>query len=396
LNCIAGLAFSPDGKELAAAFCNFIHLLRFGLDNKREYKVLGKVHVWKIDGKAPQPALAAAWKEAIVTGDHSRAASSVAFSPHGSTFVTGGFDNHVAVWDAATLKLKNAFPIKVSDGNGLAVAYRPDGKLIAIATRDTSVTLYDPEKGNDTKLEGQCSWAGGATVVAFSPNGTRLAASDGKKTRVIDVTKGNSVTAWNHPPDDPRVTAPAVGVAWSPDSSRLAMLRSDKVDGKYALAVCGLWPGSETNRLATSSRPLTAVVWSPDGTRLIAGDADGRVLVWDAATFDLKSRFEHVPGQSPGRVRAFQFDKEEQVLAVVHERREVLGPDGQFGSYVRFYDLSDRGGIGRTLGPPYFRDHYVSAFALSPDGKTLVTVGVDGTSLTESKAGGTIRVWRRP
>jgi WD40 repeat protein len=46
--CIAGLAFSPDGKELAAAFCNFIHLFLSGLSSQVEYKVLGKIRVWKV------------------------------------------------------------------------------------------------------------------------------------------------------------------------------------------------------------------------------------------------------------------------------------------------------------------------------------------------------------
>jgi WD40 repeat protein len=37
----AGLAFSPDGKELAAGFCNTAHLLRTG-------KLIGRVHVWAL------------------------------------------------------------------------------------------------------------------------------------------------------------------------------------------------------------------------------------------------------------------------------------------------------------------------------------------------------------
>src|SRR5262249_49931549 len=162
--------------ELAAAFCNFTHTTRTG-------ELIGRVRAWKVAKQDPQPAPAPAWKETVFTGDHSRAASSVAVSPDGATVVTGGFDHHVAVWDAAAAKLTSHFPIKLSEGDGLPVAYRPDGKLIAVATRTSNVELFDPLKGNDGRIPGQTSWAGGATTLAFSPDGTKLAALGGKVLR---------------------------------------------------------------------------------------------------------------------------------------------------------------------------------------------------------------------
>ena len=45
---LASLAFSPDGKTLAAGFCNFTHLTRLG-------ELVGRVRIWSLEAEAAKP-----------------------------------------------------------------------------------------------------------------------------------------------------------------------------------------------------------------------------------------------------------------------------------------------------------------------------------------------------
>ena len=72
---------------------------------------------------------------------HTDPVYAIAWSPDGKMLATAGFDNTVRLWDAATRK-----EIKKYDGHTklvLAVAISPDGKHIVSGSQDNTAKIWD-------------------------------------------------------------------------------------------------------------------------------------------------------------------------------------------------------------------------------------------------------------
>jgi len=112
----------------------------------------------------------------------------ISFSPDGRNLLLTSIPLS-QIWDTATWQLKQEFP------NASAAAFSPDGKFLALGFLQGLVDLFstdgpvliDLETGEQKVLSGyhESSW----TILAFSPDGTRLASSG----------FGRFVKLWNIP-----------------------------------------------------------------------------------------------------------------------------------------------------------------------------------------------------
>jgi WD40 repeat protein len=182
------LAVSPDGKLLALG------------NSQRDAGLFsgpasGKAVVWE---------LATGEVKAVLEGQPG-GVNAVAFSPDGKLVATAGGDRgppaefgvppggepspgEVWLWDVATGKRRAA--LKGHTGPVLAVAFSPDGKALASAAelpnRPAEVKLWDVPGGKElASLRGH---GGRAWSVAFSPDGRRLATA-GDSLLLWDVTR---------------------------------------------------------------------------------------------------------------------------------------------------------------------------------------------------------------
>ncbi len=150
------LAFSPDGKTLAAGAWNQL----FATGHRG-----GQIFLWDT----------AAWnRPPTVLHSHDDQVRSVAFSPDGRWLASGSADQTVGLWDLSTKQIRHI--LQGHRGEVMAVAFSPDGKRLASGSEDATVKIWDPERGEElATLPGS---DGAINCLAFSPDGLTLATGE--------------------------------------------------------------------------------------------------------------------------------------------------------------------------------------------------------------------------
>jgi WD40 repeat protein len=239
-----------------------------------------------------------------------------------------------------------------------SLAFSPDGKILASASLDKTIKLWDTSTGNEIRtLSGH---TGGVTGVAFSPDGLTVASASWDTTVILwDVHSGNLLQKFSGHTD--RVNS----VAFSPDGHLLA---SASDDGSVRL-----WD-PQTGKLVRSlpevSARVNSVAFSPDGKLLARGASlyhhhDG-IRVWDLGVMTSESVFEKYRGY----IRMLAFRPDGKVLAT-GEWPSHIG----FNSFVTFWDVKNQVVLGR-LDVDRFGGLY--AIAYSKDGRWLASGSLSG------------------
>ena len=134
----------------------------------------------------------------------------------------------------------------------------PDGGKLAMFADDLSVEVVDIATGEVTTFAGPLEGEHWREYLAWSPDGQRLAwtedgnlfvsAVDGETSQIVD-------------------TGDVTDLAWSPDSSQLAICRRDRAELGLGLFLIPA-DGGEMTQVAPASNDIVAAshpAWSPDG-----------------------------------------------------------------------------------------------------------------------------------
>lgn len=210
----------------------------------------------------------------------------VAWSPDGRLLAFGGTDAKVQIWDAVAQKLVDTAMAHTAWVNGLS--FSPDGKLLASGSADKTVAIWDTTTWKSI-YQLPLNPADGVNALAFSPEGDFLAwASEEHAIRVWRVQgpltdaelarpgRRNQVVQTR--PLDTGACVP-LAVAWykAPQHSRIAAACDDKT-------VRTLGPqGNQPATFTGHGDWVYAVAASPDGTRIASGSADGTIKIWGPA-----------------------------------------------------------------------------------------------------------------
>ncbi len=198
-NAVNAVAFSPDGRRLAAAGGGTSRRSAPTDSAPVDYRI------WLWD-----------WEDEQVAKQfkgHTDSITSVVFSSNGEWLISGSDDGTVVVWDVSTGET-----IRTLEGHSKGVtdvAISSDGRWIASASLDQTVRLWDAQTGEcRPALVGH---AGRVNSVAFNPRGNRLvSSSDDSTLKVWDPQRGILITTLRDHVG--RVTC----VRWSPDGQRIA------------------------------------------------------------------------------------------------------------------------------------------------------------------------------
>jgi WD40 repeat protein len=272
---------------------------------------------------------------------------SLAFAPDGKTLaIAGDSTKAVHLWDVAARCERATLQQRAG---GVALAFSPDGKLLATGCNDGSVHLWDMATRREvSSLEGHTK---GVIYVAFAPDGRTLASSSWDMTvRLWDMARRSAIaTLRGH-------TGEVKCLAFSPDGKTLASAGTD--------SNVRLWDTVSKQGL-TSLRAqcavTLAVAFSPDGKRLATGGSEGTIRVWDPATRELVAMLR---GHSTGIVRALAYAPDGQTLV-------SAGEDGT----VKVWDVAFRREPNILTGQQAGSE----SVAFAPDGKTLAAADWLGT-----------------
>jgi WD40 repeat protein len=313
-----------DGKEVAKiAAPATVRALAFSADAKALVGVAEDktVTAWNVVFQPGQP-LPDDFGKVVQQFSHGEAALAATFTDKGELY-TGSADKTVKQWKvAATVPTRNFQHPNLVD----AVAWSPDGKLLATACHDGIVRTFDIEKNAAAK-----------TINA-------------------------------HTTPQP---APVYSVTWTADGKFLISTSFDKSmkmwDANAGTLVREFKPFAEKGNEKGHTDQVFCAAVTKDGKVIASGSSDRKIKLWNAADGTVMREFPNPnikaePGQShPGGVYQLRFTPDEKYLVSV-------GPAPRNQGYVAVWTVADGKLVAGTelpFGP-------VFGLALTPDGKSLL------------------------
>ncbi|MGH2765257.1 MAG: BTAD domain-containing putative transcriptional regulator [Actinomycetota bacterium] len=216
--------------------------------------------------------------EELFTIRHRLDVTEVALSPDGQHLVTVSWDGQARIVDRVGRVVR---VLREDDGFIRAARFSPDGRLVATAApledpEKTRVTIWDWERG-----EVGLTMEVGASInevygLAFDPSGSRIAMSGSGLAEIRDVESGASVTVLQGP------SGGATDIAFAPDGSRVAVANAD---GTVRLFEADT--GAPQLVLPSSGCAVSQVAFSPDGSKLASASSCDGVRIWALDIDDL-------------------------------------------------------------------------------------------------------------
>jgi WD40 repeat protein len=281
---------------------------------------------------------------------HKGRVCALAYSPDGKLLASGGEDRKVRVWDVLTRAEANA--LKGHKGCVYALAFSPDGKLLASGGGRNELFVWDRDTATRTPLVGHTVLV---SAVAFTPDGRFLVSAAGN---VFDSRFGGETRLWSVSEGGVVWSAATAGGAWAvaidPSGSTVAVgSGGQRVELRKRIGL--FHPETEAPVVLDARAAVRGVAFSPDGEFVAAGTG------WTVQVWAVRDRsVRHTLRGHKNVVWGVAYSRDGRRLFSGSEDGLVKCWDTLSGAELRSYDWR----IGK-----------VRAVAVAPDGLTAAAAG---------------------
>jgi WD40 repeat protein len=190
------------------------------------------------------------------------------FDPNGRAFLAGGDGGQASLWDSSSGTRVAPLGSGALTGSLFAAAFSSDGRWTALGNDAGRVWIL----GNDGKVVAAVTSSGGGIEesLAFSPDGSCLAATDGKVVWLWNPSTGAPLGQLSGHKGD------VLSVAFAPDGQRILTGSEDGTARVFSRdgEPIGVFDGGQD--------AVESAAFSPDGTTIATAGDDGTVHLWDA------------------------------------------------------------------------------------------------------------------